>query len=192
MDRKTDSGENTLMEETKRQKKLTIGDIALMGMMVAVIEVCKVALSFLPNIELTSFWIIIFTLLFQWRILFVIPVFILVEGAMYGFGLWWIMYLYAWPLLALAAYLCRRQESVWFWSFLSAMFGFLFGLLCALPYVAIGAADSGLRGGLYAGFTWWVAGIPFDITHGIGNFVLMAVLYKPVRLAMKRIRVSNA
>ena len=176
------------MDKWKGHKKLTIGDIALMGVMVAVIEVCKVALSFLPNIELTSFWIIMFTLLFQWRILFVIPVFILVEGAVYGFGLWWIMYLYAWPLLALIAYVARKQESVWFWSFLSSMFGFLFGFLCAIPYVVIGAADSGLLGGLYAGFTWWVAGIPFDILHGVGNFVLMMVLYKPVRLAMKRVQ----
>lgn len=180
------------METEKRQKKLTIADIALMGVMVAVIEVCKVAMAFLPNIELTSFWIVMFTLLFQWRILFVIPVFILVEGAMYGFGLWWIMYLYAWPLLALAAYLNRKQESVWFWSVLSAMFGFLFGFLCALPYAVIGTADSGLRGGLYAGFTWWVAGIPFDIAHGVGNFVLMAVLHKPVRTAMGRIRRERA
>lgn len=179
------------MEKQKREKKLTIEDIALMGMMVAVIEACKLAMAFLPNIELTSFWIIMFTLLFGWRIVFVIPVFILVEGAVYGFGLWWVMYLYAWPLLALAAWLCRRQESMWFWSFLSAMFGFLFGFLCAIPYVAIGTADSGLRGGLYAGFTWWVAGIPFDIAHGVGNFVLMTVLYKPVRLAMKRVRVRN-
>lgn len=179
------------MEEKRRQNKLAIKDIALMGMMVAVIEACKLAMAFLPNIELTSFWIILFTLTFGWRIVFVIPVFILVEGAMYGFGLWWVMYLYAWPLLALAAWLCRRQESMWFWGFLSAMFGFLFGFLCAIPYVAIGTADSGLRGGLYAGFTWWVAGIPFDIAHGVGNFVLMAVLYKPVRLAMRRVRVRN-
>lgn len=174
------------MEEKKR-KKLAIGDIALMGVMVAVIEACKVAMAFLPNIELTSFWVIMFTLLFGWRIYFVIPVFILVEGAMYGFGLWWVMYLYAWPLLALVAYLCRRQESVWFWCFVSSLFGFLFGFLCALPYVAIGCADSGLRGGLYAGFTWWVAGIPFDLAHGAGNFVLMAVLYRPVRHAIKRV-----
>lgn len=174
--------------EEKRRNKLTIGDIALMGVMVAVIEACKVAMAFLPNIELTSFWVIMFTLLFGWRICFVIPVFILVEGAMYGFGLWWVMYLYAWPLLALVSYLCRRQESVWFWCFVSSLFGFLFGLLCALPYVVIGFADSGLRGGLYAGFTWWVAGIPFDLAHGVGNFVLMAVLYKPVRHAMKRVR----
>lgn len=179
------------MEEKKGQKKLNIEDIALMGMMVAVIEACKLAMAFLPNIELTSFWIILFTLMFRWRILFVIPVFILVEGVVYGFGLWWVMYLYAWPLLALAVYVNRRQESVWFWSILSALFGLMFGFLCALPYVAIGTADSGLRGGLYAGFTWWVAGIPFDIAHGVGNFALMAVLYKPVRLAMRRIRAGG-
>lgn len=162
-------------------------DITLIGMMVAVIEVCKAALSFLPNIELTSFWIILFTLYFRHRILLVIPVFILIEGFMYGFGLWWVMYLYAWPLLALLAWCGRRQQSVWFWSVLSAIFGLSFGLLCALPYVAIGAVDGGLTNGLYAGFTWWVAGIPWDITHGIGNFVLMMVLFKPVRGVMRRV-----
>ena len=67
-----------IMDKEKREKKLTIQDIALMGVMVAVIEACKAAMAFLPNIELTSFWIIMFTLLFRWRILFVIPVFILV------------------------------------------------------------------------------------------------------------------
>ena len=102
------------------------------------------------------------------------------------------MDVYAWSLLALAVYMCRERESVWFWSFLSAMFGFSFGFLCAFPYVAIGIADSGLRGGLYAGFTWWVAGIPFDIAHGIGNFALMTVLYKPVRLAMKRVTIEKS
>ena len=118
-----------IMDKEKREKKLTIQDIALMGVMVAVIEACKAAMAFLPNIELTSFWIIMFTLLFRWRILFVIPVFILVEGAVYGFGLWWVMYLYAWPLLALAVYMCRERESVWFWSFLSAMFGFSLSMI---------------------------------------------------------------
>ena len=92
-----------IMDKEKREKKLTIQDIALMGVMVAVIEACKAAMAFLPNIELTSFWIIMFTLLFRWRILFVIPVFILVEGAVYGFGLWWVMYLSAWPWQSICA-----------------------------------------------------------------------------------------
>lgn len=171
---------------TSKKLKLTIKDITLIGMMVAIIEVCKVALAGVPNIELTSFWIIIFTLFVGWKILFVIPAFICIEGAIYGIHLWWIMYLYAWPLLALITWIFRKQKSVWFWSILSGIFGLLFGFLCSLPYVVIGAVDGGLRNGLYAGFTYWIAGIPFDITHCIGNFIIMLVLYMPIRMAMKK------
>ena len=170
----------------KEKVSLAIKDITLIGMMVAVIEVCKVALAWAPNIELTTFLLIMFTLFFGRKILFVVPVFILIEGTMYGIHLWWIMYLYAWPLLVLLTWIFRRQQSVWFWSVLSAAFGLAFGFLCSFPYVAIGAVDGGIRNGLYAGFTWWVAGIPFDIIHGEANFIIMLVLYHPVSLILKQ------
>ena len=51
------------MEGKKKTGEIAVQDIALIGVMVAVIEVSKAALAFLPNIELTSFWIILFTLL---------------------------------------------------------------------------------------------------------------------------------
>ena len=86
------------MEKQRANRKITIRDIALIGAMVAVIVVCKEALNFVPNVELVSFWIILFTLFFGWRILFVVPVFILIEGCIYGMGLWWIMYLYVCPM----------------------------------------------------------------------------------------------
>lgn len=168
------------------KSKVTIKDIALVGMMVAIIEVCKVALAWAPNIELTSFWIIMFTLFFGKRILYVIPVFILIEGAMYGMHLWWIMYLYAWPLLAFLTWLLRKRDSIFTYSMLSAIFGLFFGFLCALPYVVIGAVDGGIVNGLYAGFTWWVAGIPWDMVHCVGNFVIMLVLYTPVKGIMMK------
>ena len=41
-----------------------IKDIATMGMMVAILEVVKFALMFLPNVELVSLMIILFTLLY--------------------------------------------------------------------------------------------------------------------------------
>lgn len=175
------------MKKQRKSLKITAHDIALTGIMTAVIVVCKEALGALPNIELVSFWIIMFTLFFGWRILFVVPVFVLIEGCLYGMGPWWIMYLYAWPLLALIAYLNRKQDSVWFWSILSAFFGLFFGLLCAIPYGIIGVIDNGIQAGLYAGFIWWVAGIRWDVVHCIGNFVLMRVLYRPVRSVMRRI-----
>lgn len=156
-------------------------DIAIIGMAIALIEVCKAALMAVPNIELTSFWIIMFTLILGRKILFVIPAFILIEGCMFGFGIWWVMYLYAWPLLALLTWIFRKQDNVVFWAVLSGFYGLFFGALCAVPYVINGSFNGGIISGLYAGFTWWVAGIPYDLLHCAGNFVLMLILYKPVK-----------
>lgn len=175
-------------EEKKQSRHLSIRDIALIGAMVAVIEVCKMVMAPLPNIELTSFWVIQFTLFFGWKMVFVIPVFILIEGCVYGFGLWWMMYLYAWPLLALFAYINRKKETLLFWSLTSAIFGLLFGAMCAIPYFFIGWVDGGIAAGLRTAFTWWVAGIPWDITHAIGNLALMLVLFRPMRRIMEKIR----
>lgn len=175
------------MEKKKKKVPLSIYDIALIGMMTAVIEVCKVALMGLPNIELTTFWIIMFTLYFGNRVFYMIPVFILVEGSMFGIQLWWIMYLYMWPSLALITKLFKKSDSVWTFSLLSGIYGLLFGFFCAIPYVVIGTVDGSILNGLYAGFTWWVAGIPWDMIHGAGNFVLMFVLYRPVRNIMNKL-----
>lgn len=170
-----------------KKRKLTIADITTIGVMVAVIEVCKMTLLSIPNVELTSFWIILFTLYFGWRMLFVIPVFILIEGSMFGFGIWWVMYLYAWPLLALLAWLGRKQDSAVYFSILSGAFGLFFGLLCSIPYFFIGLTDGGVVNGITTALTWWVAGIPWDVVHGISNFVLMMILYRPVKMVMNKV-----
>lgn len=154
-------------------------DIALVGIMVAIIEVCKVAISWLPNIELTSFLVILFTIYYGKKMLYVIPAFICIEGLIYGFGLWWIMYLYAWPLLALVAWKFRKVDSVWTWSIISGAFGLAFGALCAIPYL--------IAGGPYAAFTWWIAGIPWDLVHGISNFAIMLVLYRPMKSVIAKV-----
>ena len=170
------------------KRLLSARDLALMGMMVAVIEACKFVMASLPNIELTSFWLILFTLMIGWKIVFVVPVFILLEGMIYGFGLWWVMYLYAWPILVLITWFLRKQDSVWIFSILSSAFGLCFGLLCAIPYFFIGFVDGGVLSGLIAAFNWWIAGIPFDIIHCIANFILMFLLYRPMRDLMDRIK----
>lgn len=168
--------------------KVTTKDIALIGMMVALIEVCKVALMGIPNVELTTFLIIMFSIHFGKKIFFVIPVFILIEGTMFGFGIWWVMYLYMWPSLALIARLFKNMDSVFGWSILSGIYGLLFGFFCAIPYVVTGTFGGGIINGLYAGFTFWIAGIPWDLVHGIANFIIMLVLYKPVQNVMVKLR----
>jgi energy-coupling factor transport system substrate-specific component len=63
----------------------------------------------------------------------------------------------------------------------SAVFGLSFGALCAIPYLFTG---TDLQSGLSIAFGWWVAGIPWDIAHCVGNFVLMLLLYKPLSNVM--------
>ncbi len=163
-----------------QSKHINTKDITSIAMMIAIIEACKIVLAGIPNVELTTFWVILFTLYDRKRTLLAIPVFILIEGAMYGFGLWWVMYLYSWPLLSFFASKMRNTNSAVSFAILSGIFGLCFGALCSIPYFFIGLASGGIKSGLSSGFAWWIAGIPFDLIHGIANFVIMLVLYKPV------------
>ena len=160
--------------------KISIKDITIIAMMVAIIEVCKISLSFLPNIELTTFWLIIFTIYFGRKILCIVPVFIVIEVAIYGLELWVVMHLFAWSLLVIVSYVFKKCKSVWFWSIFSGSFGLVFGALCTIPYVINAAFSSGLATGINLGIAWWIAGIPFDLTHCMGNFCFMLILYKPI------------
>ncbi|MCD8379396.1 MAG: hypothetical protein LUC95_03515 [Lachnospiraceae bacterium] len=164
----------------KYKSFISVKDIALIGMMTATIEVAKDTLAFLPNIELVTLLIVLYTLFFGKRILFAIPAFVLLQGLLYGFGLWWIMYLYVWPLLALLTFLFRKQTSLLFWSAFCGLYGLFFGALCSLPYIILS--------GPAAALAWWVAGIPFDIVHCISNTVLCFVLFKPLHLALGKLK----
>lgn len=161
--------------------KLNVKNVALLGVMIAILEVAKNVLAFLPNVELVSLLIILYALYLGKRVFLVVPAFVLIEGCIYGFGLWWIMYLYTWPLLAVLAMLFKKQDSVWFWSILSGVFGLFYGALSAIPYLFLG--------GFQTAFSWWIAGIPFDIIHCVSNFVLCLILFKPLRNVMRRMTI---
>lgn len=153
---------------------MRIKDIALIGMMSAILITIQIALSFLPNVELVSLLIILFTLIYRSKALYIIYIFVLVEGLIYGFGLWWINYLYVWLVLYIITMLIGKKQSrgTFVWATVSSCFGFSFGALCSIPYFFIG--------GIRSGFAYWVSGIPFDITHGIFNFIIMVVLFRPL------------
>ncbi len=162
-----------------RKPRINVQDIAILGITTALLEVSKKVLEFLPNIELISFFLIIFTLAFGLKMIFSAVAFTVIEIAWYGLNTWVIMYLYIWPLLVILTWLLRRHADKWSMSFLSGGFGIAFGALCSIIYLFIG--------GPYQMFTWWVAGIPWDILHGVGNFVICFFLFDPMQSAMKRI-----
>lgn len=173
------------------EKKFGIKDIAYIGMAVALIETCKMALAFLPNIELTSFWLVMFTLLMGWKAFIIVPIFIAIEASLYGPHVWVIMYLYVWPILVLLTHLFRKNTNVLFWALLSGFFGLFFGALCTPAQVIFFTKPDTFDTAVKAGFAWWVAGIPYDVAHAVGNFTLMLVLYTPIRIAVNKLRMFS-
>jgi len=157
---------------------MRIKDIAIIGMMSAILLAVQVALSFLPNIEMVTLLLILYTLILGRKTLFIIYVFVVVEGFIYGIGPWWINYLYVWTILYLVVMLLRKLQSVILWSAISAGFGLSFGALCSIPYF--------LTGGIASGFAYWVSGIPFDLVHGVSNFIITLILYHPLYLILDK------
>ena len=171
---------------TGMETKSKAWNIATVGIMIAVIEVCKVTFSFLPNIELTSFLLIMFTLYFGKKTLFAIPCFILIEILIYGFNIFWVIsYFYIWPILFLLALTLKRTPSPLSAALLSGFFGLFFGFLCSFPYIFIGSES--VRVGLGYAVGWWIAGIPWDIVHGISNFIIMLALFRPVSRVLEKV-----
>lgn len=154
-------------------------DLAVMGVMAAIVFISQVALSFLPNIELVTLLFILYTLVIGRKVFGVVYAFVFLEGITYGFGLWWINYLYVWTVLCFITLVFRKQTSFVFWSIIFGFFGLAFGALCSLPYFFI----SGPSGA----FAYWIAGIPSDITHCIGNVCLCLILFKPLHYILMKI-----
>ena len=153
--------------------KITIREIALFGMLGALTFGLKVAMSYLPNIEPVSLLVMIFAVVFGKKCLYPIYLYVLMEILLYGIGTWNMNYLYVWAVLAFAAWLLRDMESPWGWALLSGVFGLSFGLLCAPVDFLLG--DLGFV------VSKWISGIPFDVAHCAGNFVIALLLFKPLR-----------
>ena len=158
-----------------------VKEITTIAAMTAILEAAKIALSFLQNIELVSLLIILYTLHFGVkRTLATVYIFDGIETLIWGIGIWIISYLYVWIILVFITYLFRRADSKWPFVLISTVFGLSFGALCALTTVFIGGPQMSL--------SWWIAGIPYDIVHGAGNFTVSFLLYTPLTKAVMKIQ----
>ena len=160
--------------------KLKIREVVLYAMLGALTFAAQVVMGPLPNIEPVSLMVMIFGAVFGWRAMYPVYVFVAMEVLYYGLGVWNINYLYIWTILAVTAMALRRLKNPLWWALLSGLFGLAFGLLCSPVYMVVGGSVS-------YGIRWWQAGIPFDLTHAAGNFVIVLTLFVPLRKLLTRL-----
>lgn len=156
-------------QDARRRIRRLVTDAFLAALMLLL----QIALAALPNIEVVSLLVILYTLLLGIRVFLILSVFAILEGILYGFGLWLIAYLYVWPLLAVLVLLLKRIHTPdWGYAVLSGIFGLSFGLLCSIPYGFNGIGTL---------ISQWINGLSFDLLHGISNLILTFILFKPLK-----------
>lgn len=164
--------------------KLTIREMTVFAMLGTIMFASKLIMEAAPNIHLLGAFTVAFTVVYRRKALYPIYTYVILNGILCGFAPWWIPYLYVWAVLWGAVMLLprnmpRRIRPLVYMA-VCAAHGFLFGTLYApAQAVLFGLSFKGM-------LAWIVAGLPYDLIHGVSNFfcgMLIIPLVSALRLA---------
>lgn len=144
--------------------------------------VSKLALEFLPNVHMLAALTIAYTVCFRKKALYPIYVYVFLNGLVSGFSLWWIPYLYLWTILWGVTMLLPKNMkprlAVPVYMAVAGLHGLLFGTMYAPAQAVMFGLD-------FKGMVAWIiAGLPWDLVHGVSNF-FMALLVMPIVRVIK-------
>ena len=164
---------------------LDVYDIVLVGILSATLTAGKMALAFVPNVEIVTLLFILYTVtLGLKKALLTAIIFSTIEIFIYGFSTWILGYYFVWPALILITWVLRKTvNSEYGYAIIGGLFGLCFGMFFAV-------FESIFYGWAY-GFSYWVRGIPMDILHGVSNFIIILLLYKPLSKILKKCKAGK-
>lgn len=163
--------------------KLTVKEMTLFGMLGAVMYCSKIFMEFLPNIHLLGVFTIAFTMVYRKKALYPIYVYVMLNGLLAGFNMWWIPYLYLWTVLWGVVMFLPKNTPRFVYILICGAHGFLFGTLYAPAQAIMFGLD--FKGMI----AWIIAGLPYDCVHGIGNLCVGILISPIVKLLRKLDRV---
>jgi energy-coupling factor transport system substrate-specific component len=163
--------------------KVNIKEIAVFAMLGALMCISKFVMEPLPNMHLLGVFTVAFTVVYRQKALYPIYIFVFLTGALWGFGLWWIPYLYIWTVLwgitmLLPKNMPKKLAPI-VYIIVCGLHGFLYGVIYAPSQALLFGLD--FKGMI----AWIVSGFPFDIIHGISNLCL-GVLIVPIAVVLKK------
>lgn len=162
--------------------------VALIGAAAASIECGKLALSFLPNIEVVTLLCGLYGYVFGWIGVAAAAVFVCIEPLLYGFGPWMLSYFLYWPFVSLVFLFLGRVKvrSRLVLTGTAVLLTVWFGVLTSL-------VDIGLFSGRFDRFfsrfaIYYMRGIPFYAAQIISNAVVFPLAFLFLADRLKHIR----
>lgn len=144
--------------------------------MAATLEVGKLALSFLPNIEAVTILCALYGYVFGWYGVVAAAVFVCIEPLIYGVGTWVVTYIIYWPLVAIVFMLLGKARVKGRIPItviaigLTAFFGVLSSLIDVTVY--------GITASYFKNFViYYLRGIPFYLAQLACNAAVFPTLF---------------
>ena len=158
--------------------------MAIFAMLGTLLFCGDILMEWAPNIHFVGVSVVTYTVVYRTRALIPIYLYVLLNGVYGGFGLWWVPYLYIWTILwgitMLLPKNMPRKVAIPVYMATCALHGLAFGTLYA-PFQALAM---GLN--FKQTLAWIAAGIPFDITHSLGNLA-GGMLIVPLATLLRRL-----
>lgn len=167
---------------------LTIREIAVFAMLGALMMVSDMVMNVIPNVHLVGVLTVVLTVVYRWKALFPIYIYVGLIGLFDGAGLW-ATYCYVWAILWGMVMLLPRRMPQWLspiaYATVCGLHGFAFGFLL-IPYQMV-IMSFPFRQALI----WWHMGfLPADLPHGIGNLV-GSILIPPLIALLQKLEKSK-
>lgn len=143
----------------------------------------KLIMEFLPNIHLVGTLIAVCTIVYRKKALIPIYIYVLLVGVYGGFNWWWMPYIYIWAILFLMIMIIPKDISEKKLMLTSPILTALHGLMYGTLYAPSQAIMFDLNPSQTV--AWIVAGVPFDLLHGAGNFILGFLILPLTKLITK-------
>ncbi len=143
----------------------------------------KFLMEFLPNIHLLGVFIIAVTVVYRWKALYPIYTYVMLDGLLHGFNLWWVPYLYIWTVLwgatmLLPKNLSEKVKPIVYMTLCGAH-GLLFGILYAPAQALFFGMD------FKETLVWIGGGLGFDLIHGVSNLIVGTLICPLIKLLKK-------
>ncbi len=160
---------------TRNKSKISLFELVLFSMFGALMFVSKIIMQAIPNVHLLGMFIMVLTLVFRYKAIIPIYIYIFLDGLFTGFAPWWIPYLYIWDILFLMTLALpknmSKKISMIVYPIICALYGLLFGTLYAPSQAILFNLD--FKGTI----AWIITGLRYDIIHAVSNFAFGLLVY---------------
>lgn len=173
-----------MLKNKGKDKKIKLQEVCIFALLGTLMYCSKLLMEALPNVHLLGMFTMVCAIVYRFKGLIPIYVYVFLQGLLSGFSMWWIPYLYIWTVLWGVTMLIPKNIPNKIAAFVYPIVCGLHGLCFGILYAPVQAIMFGYDFNMMT--KWIIAGLAFDVAHFVGD-IFAGILVLPVSKILKKI-----